>query len=202
MKKIKLLLLDLAAYLGSLLFLCALILSIFVSGRSHTIIIDLLPIMAVILGIVSLVFTFFYSHKAYHLFFGLLLIIGGTFDFLLIRDYLPGTIFQWWPFLGVVVGIILLVTGTYKYKRIKIGFFVPAISILLFGCWLMLFSFKVIKVSYSVVALISVPLFLILACIFIVTLFLVQQKYKELVVKDDETGVFDDDEIISEKIDE
>ena len=108
--------------------------------------------------------------------------------------YLPYTIFQWWPFLGVVVGLILFATGIYKYKRITFGFLIPAVTLFLMGGWLMLFSFKVIKVPFSQVALIGGPLFMILAVVFLFAFLLVQQKNKNLVVKDDEPNSFEDDE--------
>lgn len=199
MRKIKLILLDIISYLGSLLLLCALILSLFLTGEKHTIAIEVMQLLAILMGIVSLVFTFVYSHKAYHLFIGLFLICCGVFDYLLVKDIIPQTIYQWWPFLGVIVGIIVFITGMYKYKKVKMGFVIPALSVFLFGLWLMLFSFKVIKVSFTLFALIGAPLFMILTCIFMVAIMFIQQKYKTLVIKDDGSGSFDDDELTVDK---
>ena len=199
MNKTKLILLDIAAYLGSGLFLCAFIFSIFVTNPNYINIISFMPVLAFILGVISLVFTFVYSHKAYHLFLGLFLILGSTFIFLCIKNIVSWTIDQWWPLLGVLVGFSSFFAGKYKYQKIKIGYAIPSLSIFLFGLWLSLFSFKIVKISFTTVALIGAPLFMILVCIFLVALLLVQQKYKNLVVKDDSSDSFDDDELTVEK---
>ena len=199
MKKMKLMLLNAAAYLGALLFIFAFIFSVFSTGPRSWLLTDFLNIFAIILGIILVVFTFVYSHRAYHLFIGMFLIIGSNFIILLKNDVLSGTIYQWWPFLGIMVGLILFISGMYKYKKLKIGYVIPSITIFLLGCWLMLFSQKIIKVPFSTVALIGAPLFVVFGTVFIVTLFLMQQKYKNLVVQDDDSDSFDDDEIITAK---
>ncbi len=199
MNKTKLILLDVAAYLGSGFFLCAFIFSIFVSDPKYINAISFMPVLAFALGVISLVFTFVYSHKAYHLFLGLFLILGSIFVFLCLTNIVSWTIYQWWPLLGVLVGFSSFFAGKYKYKKIKIGYAIPSLSIFLFGLWLSLFSFKIVKISFTTVALIGAPLFMILVCIFLVALLLVQQKYKNLVVKDDSSDSFDDDELTVEK---
>ena len=50
----------------------------------------------------------------------------------------------------------------------------------------MLFSLKIIKVSFRIVALVGGPLFIIMAAIFIIAFFLLQKNNSNLVVKDDE----------------
>lgn len=194
MKKISSFFLDVLVFAGSILFIFAFVLALIVAERQHTFIIDLMPIFTLAFGIMLLIFTFTLSHKAYQLFSGLFLIIGSIFVFLLVRGYLPFTIYQWWPFLGVVVGIILFITGRYKYKSIKVGYALPSLAIFLLGGWLMLFSFKVIKVPFSEVALIGGPLFMIFVLIFLFAFFLLQQKNNNFVVEDDGPNSFEDDE--------
>lgn len=193
MKKTTAILLDFLMYVGSIVFVSAFILALVVSEKQHSTIIDVLPIFAGILGIATLVFTFVISHKAYHFFMGLFLIVAGTFEFLLMRGYLKHTIYQWWPFLGISVGLILFVTGIYKYRRITVGFAIPSLTIFLMGGWFMLFSFKIIKVPFSQVALIGGPLFMIFLMVSLFAFFLLQQKNKNLVIEDDEPDSFEDD---------
>ena len=193
MKKTTAILLDFLMYVGSIVFVSAFILALVVSEKQHSTMIDVLPIFAGILGIATLVFTFVISHKAYHFFMGLFLIVAGTFEFLLMRGYLKYTIYQWWPFLGIAVGLILFVTGIYKYRRITVGFAIPALTIFLMGGWFMLFSFKIIKVPFSQVALIGGPLFMIFLMVSLFAFFLLQQKNKNLVIEDDEPDSFEDD---------
>ena len=193
MKKTTAILLDFLMYVGSIVFVSAFILALVVSEKQHSTIIDVLPIFAVVLGFATLVFTFVISHKAYHFFVGLFLIVAGTFEFLLMRGYLKHTIYQWWPFLGISVGLILFVTGIYKYRRITVGFAIPSLTIFLMGGWFMLFSFKIIKVPFSQVALIGGPLFMIFLMVSLFAFFLLQQKNKNLVIEDDEPDSFEDD---------
>ena len=193
MKKTTAILLDFLMYVGSIVFVSAFILALVVSEKQHSTIIDVLPIFAGILGIATLVFTFVISHKAYHFFMGLFLIVAGTFEFLLMRGYLKHTIYQWWPFLGIAVGLILFVTGIYKYRRITVGFAIPALTIFLMGGWFMLFSFKIIKGPFSQVVLIGGPLFMIFLMVSLFAFFLLQQKNKKLVIEDDEPDSFEDD---------
>ena len=193
MKKTTAILLDFLTYIGSLIFVSAFVMALVVPEKQHTLIIDILPVMAGLLGITTLVFTFVISHKAYHFFMGLFLIVAGTFEFLLMSGYLNYTIYQWWPFLGIAVGLILFVTGIYKYRRITVGFAIPALTIFLMGGWFMLFSFKIIKVPFSQVVLIGGPLFMIFLMVSLFAFFLLQQKNKKLVIEDDEPDSFEDD---------
>ena len=57
-----------------------------------------------------------------------------------------------------------------------------------------LFSFKIIKLSFRSIACTLGPLFMISIAVFLVVFFLMQQRHKELVFSDDETGVFSDEE--------
>ena len=60
----------------------------------------------------------------------------------------------------------------------------------------MLFSFKIIKISFLVVAAVGGPLFMIFLTLICIVYFYAQQKNKNLIVKDEEPLEFDDDEIV------
>ena len=62
------------------------------------------------------------------------------------------------------------------------------------GCWYSLFSFGLVKLSFKTVAITLSPLFMLLIAVFLIIFFFLQQNHKELVVTDDETGVFADEE--------
>ena len=99
---------------------------------------------------------------------------------------LPYTFMQWWPMIGVTAGIFLWIAGIIKYKKLQPGYFIPAITLFLMGIWFMLFSFKIIKVSFQIVAIVGGPLFLMMSAIFIVAFFMLQKNNANLVAKDDE----------------
>ena len=51
-----------------------------------------------------------------------------------------------------------------------------------------------IKLSFKSVALTLGPLFMLLVAILLIVFFFVQQKHRELVFSDEETGIFSDEE--------
>jgi hypothetical protein len=99
-----------------------------------------------------------------------------------------------WPLLGVSAGLLWFVAGKWKYKVLKFGYLIPSITLFGMGCWYSLFSFGLIKLSFRAVAITLGPLFMLLIAVFLILFFLLQQKHKELVFSDEETGVFSDEE--------
>ncbi len=76
----------------------------------------------------------------------------------------------------------------------KVGFVFPAIVIFCFSCWYSLFSFKIIKLPFSKIVLLSSPWFLATVAVFLIFYFLVQQKNKNLIIEEDEAEAFSEDE--------
>ncbi|MCQ2591596.1 MAG: hypothetical protein MJ188_02330 [Treponema sp.] len=189
-------LLDISAIIGMVILVLALCFSIFVSENQHIIINTLLPLLLVALGILICIFTFTYSHKAYHFFTSMLLLSWGISDFLMVRKFIPFNFYQLWPMLGVYVGIIIFASGFYKYRKLKFGYALPGLTVFFLGCFFLLFSLKIIKVPFSVVVMVGGPLLMIFTCLFLFSFFAMQQKYKNLIIKDDEHDSFDDDELI------
>ena len=84
--------------------------------------------------------------------------------------------------------------GLWKYKVLKFGYLIPSVTLFGMGVWYSFFSFQIIKKSFSSIACTLGPLFMISIAVFLVVFFLMQQRHKELVFSDDETGVFSDEE--------
>ena len=63
----------------------------------------------------------------------------------------------------------------------------------------MLFSLKIIKISFRDVAIVGGPLFFIMSGIFIIGFFLLQRKYTNLVVSDENTEIDAEDIIEDDK---
>lgn len=133
------------------------------------------------------------TQKASHMFIGTMLVIWGTLT-ILIRHVLPLTISQWWPVYGISAGILLFSSGIFKYHKLKFGYGIPAITLFFMGLWYSLFSFNVIKVSFVSLAGTLGLLFLLFIAVSLVVFFLLQQKHKELILDDEDTGVFSDED--------
>ena len=74
------------------------------------------------------------------------------------------------------------------------AFLIPSVTLFGMGCWYSLFSFGLVKLSFKTVAITLGPLFMLLIAVFLIVFFFVQQKHKELVFSDEETGIFADEE--------
>ena len=99
-----------------------------------------------------------------------------------------------WPLLGVSAGLLWFIAGKWKYKVLKFGYLIPSVTLFGMGLWYSLFSFGLIKLSFKTVASTLGPLFMLLIAVFLILFFFLQQKHKELVFSDEETGVFADEE--------
>lgn len=195
MKKIGYLLLNIFLATAIILFVTVFLMTIFTSQKDHAVVFDILPICLVVFGII-VVYLIRETHSAYQLFIGLLLILTGIFTFLKMRNYISGSIINWWPIFGILSGVTLFVSGIYKYRKMSFGFVIPAIVIIILSAWFMLFSFKIITVPFKTVAIIGGPLLLVMLCVLLFVIFFIQQKGIFFVSSDEEPKQFEDDEII------
>lgn len=177
---------NLILYFGSALIIALIIFNIFVPIEQHHVVVNYLPILSVLCGIPVLVLSIRYTKRLHQIFIGFELCFWGIIIVLRELQILPYTFIQWWPMIGVTAGIFLCIAGKVKYGKLQFGFFIPSIALFLLGIWFMLFSFKIIKVSFQTVAIVGGPLFLVLAAIFIVALFMLQKANSALVADDDE----------------
>ena len=149
-------------------------------------------IIQILVGICTNVIVLKVYKKASYLFIGLSLIFIAAMDFFVsfISAY---SIRQWWPVYGLFLSIFLLLCGLYKYKKLKFGFTIPAVTIFGMCGWYALFSFKIIKIPFMTVVwhLGIAFLFVVAACL--IFFFFLQQNHKELVISDEDSGSFEDE---------
>lgn len=149
-------------------------------------------LLQILLGILVVTISIFMTKKAYQLFLGLLISTYGVLLYVM-HFILPYTVYEIWPLFVVFAGVILIVTGKYKYKKFKFGFGIPGVVMICMGCWFMLFSLHIIKVPFSTIAAVVGPLFMLLAAGAFIVFFFLQQKHKELIVTDENQGDFADE---------
>lgn len=179
--------------------LCSFVLIINSTKRFIEVLFLISIILQVLLGMCIFFLSIFVTRKAYHLYMGSLFVGWGFFT--VIFTYSPEIGFtQGWPIFGIVTGVLYLFSGFYKYKKIKFGYLIPSMTLILMSVWYSMFSFKIIKKSFLSLAGTLGPVFMLLIALSLVILFLAQQKHKELVFPDDETGTFSDEEVITSRI--
>lgn len=159
--------------------------------------IDILNLIFLILqagvGIAIMIVSLKVTHKFFHIFIGLVFLFWSIIS-ILINVVLPYTEKELWPLYGVAAAIAMFISGYRKYGSIKFGYLIPSVFFFGMGIWYLFFSMNIITLSFRLVVMTLGPVFLISVAAILVIYFLVQQKHKELVVSDDEIGVFSDEE--------
>ena len=159
--------------------------------------IDILNLVILIfqglLGIVIIIIGKKITHKFFHMFIGLAFFLCSLVLIMMVL-VLPFTIKELWPVYGVIAGISLFISGFLKYKSVKFGYLIPAVTLVGMGIWYLMFSLQLMPLSFSMFVYTLGPAFLIMIAVLLVSYFFVQQKHSDLVFKDDEIGVFSDEE--------
>lgn len=145
------------------------------------------------IGLATIIIAKKITKKFFHIFMGLLYLCWSLI-YLVTYIFFSFALHEMWPLLGVSAGLLWFVAGKWKYGVLKFGYLIPSITLFGMGCWYSLFSFGLIKLSFRTVAITLGPLFMLLIAVFLILFFLLQQKHKELVFSDEETGVFSDEE--------
>lgn len=147
------------------------------------------------------VFAIFWStkktKKAYQLFLGLIFLFWSVTS-LFFFYFSPKTINSFWPIYGAETGIMLFISGLYKYKKLKFGYLFPSVTLFIICFWYFLFTLKIIDVPFSKVARISIPIFFFTIAILLILFFILQKKNKKFFINDEEQGSFSDEEILLE----
>ena len=145
------------------------------------------------IGLATIIISRKFTKKFFHLFMGLLY-LSWSLIYLFAYTLFSYSLKEMWPLLGISAGILWFIAGRLKYQTLKFGFLIPSVTLFGMGVWYSLFSFGLISLSFKTVASTLGPLFMLLVAVFLVFFFFLQQKHKELVFPDEETGVFADEE--------
>lgn len=187
MKKDRSFVANMILYFGSGFLLFLFLFAIIVPLENHHTVIKYLPTVAAASAIPVLYLSMRYTKSLHQIFIGFELLFWGIVLVLREEQILPYTFIQWWPVIGVTAGVFLYIAGFVKYRKLLVGYFIPSLTMFLLGIWFMLFSFKIIKVPFQVVALVGGPLFIMMSGILIIALFLLQKNHSNLVIKDEDT---------------
>lgn len=147
---------------------------------------SLMPTVQVLLGSFAVFVALKVTKKAYQVFSSVLFLLLGIFQFLLVNEIISYSLKQLWPVIGFLASFSLFFSCYWRYKEIKIVYIVPTLILFLMSCWHLLFSLKIIKMSFSCVVTTIGPFFIIVTILAVFLFYFLQKRHKELVVKDEE----------------
>ena len=185
--------------LGIFLITAGFIMFILSPGGSDSLVMTAWPIVGIVAGAVFLYFTLSFTHNSFHLFLGIFCLISGIFFGLVTGGVIPKTLHEWWPSSVIFASLALLAAGFYKARKLRIAYTFPAVTLFLFGIVFLLFSFRIIPGSFKSFVLTFIPFFIISSGIFMVALFLLQQKYNQFYIEEENEEIDVDEEEFFDK---
>lgn len=157
-------------------------------------------VVQILLGLAVVICSLLFTNKSYQFFIGLLLCGWGILSGL-ITYVLPYNDKYWWPLYLIEASVFIFLAGKIKYGRLKFGYLIPSLSLFIMGIWFSLFSFKIVTVSFKTIVILFGPAFIGLMAISLICVFLIQKHHKKLILLDEDSGDFDDEEISLPKLD-
>lgn len=118
--------------------------------------------------------------KAIWVFLGIAFFLFGVQLLLLDAKILPFTFIETWPLTIIICGLAMIPSGLYNLKRIRTIYLFPAILMILMGTFFLLFSMHIFKTSFRQFIYMWWPIILIFGGIWLIILFVVQQKHHEI----------------------
>ena len=194
MKKITVPMLNILLAAGVVLILAGLLLiSKFSAGFGQEV--PVLSIATMIFGAVIFYIAMTVVHWAVFFFLGLLVFCIGLSMTFVFTNVFPFGAEHLWPIGVILSGICLILTCIFKHQKIRGVYLFPSLLIEFLGLVFLLFSFDVIKISFSSFVAKWGPLMLILAGAALVGVFLWQRNFKEFFPYDtDELSDLTDEE--------
>ncbi|MDE6244555.1 MAG: hypothetical protein K2M50_02740 [Treponemataceae bacterium] len=163
----------LCIFIGVLILVC-------LTGTSGKFSTSIFLILVCLAGLSFLYIYIGFSRIPFYFFIGLDFTACGLFWFIIKRNIIPASPEQLWPFLMIITGVCLFVTGRTKKQHIVLYYDLPAVFLVILGIIFLLFSFDIITASFSVISLVACPVILIVAGIFLVILFLKRKALLEI----------------------
>lgn len=157
-----------------LIFTGILFLTTFLAKNTHT---GLLfrGIILFVLGLICLYLELYYKKRTWFFFLAIVAIINSVILILCDTGFLSASLKNLWPLFIIVFGLALIPFSWYKNKRLRPTYFVPSIALSCFGIIFLLFSMKIIKERFAVVASTWWPILLVAFGLILILIFIWQQ---------------------------
>ena len=193
MKKITVPVLNALLAAGMILIIVGLLLiSRFSIGES----LPFAPIATMIFGALIFYLAMTAIHWAAVFFLGLLIFFFGLCMTFVFTNVVPFGSEHLWPIAVILSGICLVLTCIFKHRKVRGVYLFPAILIEVLGFVFLLFSFNIIKISFSSFVGKWGPFVLIFAGVALVALFFWQRNFNDFFPydKDELSDLTDEDE--------
>lgn len=169
---------------GMLLIFAGVLLALAFAGKSPDFVSWGIPVGIFLAGLAILYSYIAFSRSPFKLFSGLSLSFFGIFSLVLAFDCFSVGLEKLWPFFVILTALSLLIAARTTGKVFAINYDLLALSLFILGIVFLLFSFNVIKMPLSRLALLICPLTLILAGTFLVILFFHRKSLLEILPED------------------
>lgn len=130
--------------------------------------------LCVLLGLVFLYARIAVIHSSFCLFVAMTLILNGAFSILVTSELLGKSLSlrTLWPILMINTALSLFVAARVRgLHKMILSYDFPALVLLVLGIFYLLFSLSIIKIPLAKIAIMSAPLLLVLAGVFLILLF-------------------------------
>ena len=127
-----------------------------------------------ILGAFILFVELLNSSKTWLMFISMVLMLISVIIGMIDVGFLPYSVKNIWPSFIIIFGFGLILFSLYKDKKIKAIYLIPALTIIFFGVFFMLFSIGIIKTSFVSIASKLWPLLFVLCGGALVTSYFIQ----------------------------
>ena len=186
MKKLPGFVLNILLAFGILFVFGGFLLFIFALEQEHDHFFRFWPFFIMISGMLITYFSVALFHKSHLLFTGIMLGLSGGFSVFVTRDITVLGFSELWPVFLILTAVSLFLSCIYKFKKIRLSYFVTSIAMVILGIFFLLFSLNIIKMSFASFMVITGPFLLFFGGIGVVVLYFVQNAHKELVLPDEE----------------
>jgi cell division protein FtsW (lipid II flippase) len=102
----------------------------------------------VIIGVLCAFFAIKLNKRSIYLFFAAFFLLVGLFLFLSALRIIPFSFSQGWPLVSVFAGLALFPAGWHRFGSFRSRYVAPAVVFILLGCFLMIFSFRMVPFSF------------------------------------------------------
>lgn len=160
---------------------------------SQTLCISLL-VLQILCGFLIQLFAVKKSRKAYQLMLGSVFFSWGFLS-LAVQLFPELRFVRIWPLFLFFPGLSLLTCGYYRYKKFTVNIVIPALIIMVMSVWYLLFSLKIIKVSFKKVTMIVAPFLIVGVLLLFILLYFLQKKNKQFIIDENIPTDFENDQL-------
>lgn len=174
MKKLTATTLNMILALGVICILAGILFFVRVSAKldAH---IETWTVCLTVIGAVVFYLSLIKFNYALVFFSGLFFVLSGFFFMIVNSGVVQTGVSGLWPFVIVLAGISLMLTGIAKDRRIRVSYFFPSLMLIFLGLFFLLFSLDIIEMSFRKWISIFWPLFPFFLGLSLIVLFLIQQ---------------------------